>query len=127
MADGPKQVPGKVIGSVDATEINAVTQWLSGIVAAGNLPDKLVLVHQFTEGMIRRKGGLKVPPGIDLVLNADGFGTPPAKTATYGRVTRVRPKGSHTGFKLFYVEDTRLMSPGSVIRLRPSPLVVIYE
>jgi hypothetical protein len=122
----PTQVPGRVIGSVDASEINEVTAWLSDFVNAGNLPDKLVIVHQFTDGMIRRKKALKVRPGIDMVLNADGFGTPAAKTATYGRVVRNRGP-FHTGFKLFFVEDTRLMSPKQVLRLRPQPEVVIYE
>ena len=122
----PTQVPGRVIGSVDASEINAVTRWLSDFVNAGNLPDKLVIVHQFTDGMIRRKKGLKVRPGIDMVLNADGFGTAAAKTGTYGRVVRNRGP-FHTGFKLFFVEDTGLMTPEQVLRLRPQPEVVIYE
>jgi len=122
----PTQVPGRVIGSVDASEINEVTAWLSDFVNAGNLPDKLVIVHQFTDEMIRRKKGLKVRPGIDMVLNADGFGTAAAKTATYGRVVRNRGP-FHTGFKLFFVEDTGLMTPKQVLRLRPQPEVVIYE
>ncbi len=123
---GPSQVPGTVIGSVDAAEVNRVTEWLSDLVAARNLPDKLVIVHQFTDGMIRRKKGLRVRPGIDMVLNADGFGTATAKAATYRRV--VSDRGPfHTGFKLFYVEDTGLMSPAQVMRLRPRPEVVIYE
>lgn len=122
----PNQVPGKVIGSVDASEINAVTAWLSDFVNAGNLPDKIVIVHQFTDGMIRRKRGLKVRPGVDMVLNADGFGTASAKATTYRRVARDRGP-FHTGFKLFYEEDTGLMSPAQVFALNPRPEVVIYE
>jgi hypothetical protein len=123
---GPGQLPGKVIGSVDASELNDVTQWLSDLVNAGNLPDKLVIVHQFTDGMIRRKKGLKERFGVDMVLNADGFGSAAAKAGTYGRV--VRDRGPfHTGFKLFYVEDSGLMSPRQVYALRPRPEVVIYE
>jgi len=86
-----------------------------------------VIVHQFTDGMIRRRRGIRVRPGVDMVLNADGFGTPSAKIATYGRVTRARTPRTYTGFKLFLEEDTRLMSPARVVRLRPSPAVVIYE
>ena len=127
---GPTQVPGKVIGSVDAAEINEVTQWLSDLTVANDLPDKLVIVHQFTEGMIRRKRGLRVRPGIDMVLNADGFGPPALKRASYHRV--VRDRGPfHAGFKLFYEEDTRaggrLMSPTEVFALAPRPELVIYE
>jgi hypothetical protein len=39
-------------------------------------------------------------------------------------------KGSRTGFKLFYSEDTRhgaLMTPAQVLALRPRPELVNYE
>lgn len=122
----PGEVPGRVIGQVDAEEVNRVSGWLARLVKTRDLPDKLVLVHQFEDGMIERRGRLRPHRGIDFVLNADGFGTAPAKTATYGRVTR----GGHgfaTGFKLFREEDTGLMSPARVMRLRPRPDVVVYE
>jgi hypothetical protein len=123
---GPTQVPGRVIGTVDAAEVNAVTKWLSGVVQKRNLPDKLVIIHQFTDGMVRRRAALKSRPGLDIVLNADGFGTAPAKRATYDRVTR--GLGPHyAGFKLFYEEDTGLMTPADIFALRPKPFVVIYE
>ncbi len=122
----PGEVPGRVIGQVDATEVNAVARWLSGLVAKRNLPDKLLLVHQFQDGMIERRARLRPHPGVDLVLNADGFGSAAAKTATYHRVTRDRgPFG--TGFKLFFEEDSGLMTPAQVMRLRPLPDVVVYE
>ena len=99
---------------------------VSGLVRARNLPDKLLLVHQFQDGMIERRARLRPHPGVDMVLNADGFGTASAKIGTYGRVTRGRgPFG--TGFKLFFVEDSGLMTPAQVMRLRPVPDVVVYE
>ena len=94
--------------------------------AARDLPDKLLLVHQFEDGMIERRSRLHAHPGVDMVLNADGFGTAAAKIGTYGRVTRARGAFG-TGFKLFFVEDSGLMSPQAVMRLRPRPDVVIYE
>ena len=33
----------------------------------------------------------------------------------------------HHGFKLFYEEDTDLMSPAQALALRPRPEVVVYE
>jgi hypothetical protein len=33
----------------------------------------------------------------------------------------------HDGFKLFYHEDTGLMSPAQVLRLRPRPELIVYE
>lgn len=122
----PDEVPGRVIGQVDAEEVNRVAGWMARMVKRRNLPDKILLVHQFEDGMIERRGRLRPHRGIDFVLNADGFGTGPAKVATYRRVTR-GDHGFATGFKLFYEEDTGLMTSGQVLRLEPRPDVVIYE
>ncbi|MBJ7455509.1 MAG: DUF480 domain-containing protein [Thermoleophilia bacterium] len=122
----PGEVPGRVIGQVDAEEVNRVAGWMAQMVKRRNLPDKILLVHQFEDGMIERRARLRPHRGIDFVLNADGFGTASAKTGTYRRVTR-GDHGFATGFKLFYEEDTGLMTPGQVLRLSPRPDVVIYE
>ena len=71
---------------------------------------------------IERRSRLRPHRGIDFVLNADGFGTAAAKVGTYGRVTRGRGVFA-TGFKLFLVEDSGLMSPAQVLRLRPRPVL----
>ena len=39
---GPGEVPGKVIGSVEAREVNAVSEWLAQIVERNKLPQKLL-------------------------------------------------------------------------------------
>ena len=61
-----------------------------------------------------------------MVLNADGFGTPPVKISKYRAFTRQAPD-LHHGFKLFYREDVGLMKPRRVMRLTPQPDVVVYE
>ena len=63
---------------------------------------------------------------MDLVLNADGFGTPEAKRSKYEQLL-ARAVGPLRGFKLFYEEDTNLMSPKQVMRLDPRPYFVVYE
>jgi hypothetical protein len=123
---GPTEVPGQVIGSVEAGEVNQVTDYLAGIVHDNDLPEKLLVIHQFTENMVRDKELLHQPPGIALTLNVDGFGTAPDKVSKYDLFARQRPR-AHRGFKLFYREDTGLMSPGAVMRLRPRPELVVYE
>ena len=55
-----------------------------------------------------------------------GFGSPQAKESVYERLAP-RGGGLHPGFKLFFEEDTNLMSPGQVLRLNPAPDLVIYE
>jgi hypothetical protein len=122
---GPGQVPGQVIGRVSAREVNATTAWLSQLVKRYDLPQKLLLVHQFTDDMVPEKQ-LKKPPGLAYVLNVDGFGTQSLKLAKYHDFVRQAP-GFHRGFKLFYQEDTNTMSPKQVMGLMPRPDVVVYE
>jgi len=121
----PGQVPGQVIGSVDAREVNAVTAWLAQLAERHDLPQKLVVIHQFTDDMVDDKA-LKPRDGLEIVLNADGFGTRPVKKSKYDAFTRSAP-GFESGFKLFYKEDVGLMTPRQVLRLRPPPDFVVYE
>ena len=122
---GPGQVPGQVIGRVDSREVNAVTAWLAQLTEEHDLPEKLVVVHQFTDDMVDDTT-LKAREGLQIVLNADGFGTHPVKKSKYDAFTRRAP-GFEPGFKLFYEEDVGLMTPRQVLRLRPPPDFVVYE
>jgi hypothetical protein len=119
------EVPGNVIGHVDAREVNATSAWLAQLVARHDLPQKLFIVHQFTDDMVDDTA-LKRRPELAMVLNADGFGSRPVKVSKYRAFTRAAPS-FHQGFKLFYEEDARLMAPRQVLRLRPAPDVVVYE
>jgi hypothetical protein len=123
---GPGQVPGKVIGSVGSREVNATSAWLAQLVKTRNLPEKLFLIHQFTNDMVDDTQ-LRERPGLSMVLNADGFGGQAIKKAKYHAFTRSPRAFFHQGFKLFYREDSDLMKPREVLRLRPPPDVVIYE
>lgn len=120
------QVPGSVIGTVDAREVNAVTAWLEQLVTRENLPPKLVVLHQFTFGMLGRRELIKPRRRVQLVINADGFGSRVVKSAKYRAFQRRTPAFAE-GFKLFYREDAGLMTPRQVMRLRPAPDVVVYE
>jgi hypothetical protein len=122
----PTAVPGTVIGSTDAATINRVSAYLEGVVRKYRLPDKMLLVHQFTDSMIQNKEHLRHRPGVPLVLNVDGFGNQAVKIAKYNDFTHPRTR-SRRGFKLFYKEDTDTMTPTQVLKLRPRPDVVVYE
>jgi hypothetical protein len=119
------EVPGQVIGQVGAREVNATSAWLAQLVARHDLPQKLFIVHQFTDDMVDDTQ-LKRRDRLAMVLNADGFGTRPVKVSKYHGFTRAA-KSFDQGFKLFYEEDVGLMSPREVLRLRPAPDVVVYE
>jgi hypothetical protein len=124
---GPGELPGKVIGSVEAADVNAISAYLEAIVRARHLPQKLLVVHQFTDDMIKNRATLVARPDVALTLNVDGFGSIPVKVAKYRQFTKLPPAGLHRGFKLFYHEDPVLMTPRAVLRLRPEPEFVVYE
>ena len=122
----PGELPGQEIGSTDAETINAVSRYLSGVVRAHDLPQKLLVVHRFTEDMIEGEERLERHPGVALVVNVDGFGDRPNKVAKYSQLTR-GARNRFNGFKLFYEEDVNLMDPAPVLGLRPRPDLVVYE
>jgi hypothetical protein len=123
---GDGEVPGKVIGSVTAEEVNEVSAYLSAFVTDHDLPDKLFVVHQFTSSMIENKDQVQQRLGLALTMNVDGFGDRPNKVSKYDLFTSELTR-FHNGFKLFYEEDTNLMSPRQVLALRPPPDLVVYE
>ena len=123
---GPQEVPGKTIGSVTAEQVNEVTTYLSNLVGKYDLPEKLFVVHQFTNDMIEGKERVQRPPGLAVTMNVDGFGDRPNKISKYKAFTSEATR-FHDGFKIFYEEDVNLMSPGAVLSLVPPPDFVVYE
>jgi len=119
-------VPGRELGSVDAREINEVAQWLSGIVEEGNLPQKLLVVHQFAESMVTSRATVENRPGLALVFDIDGVGGRAIKIQKYHSLTKETLQ-YHQGLKLFYQTDTDLMTPDIVEGLRPRPDLIIYQ
>jgi hypothetical protein len=122
----PPQLPGQEIGSTDAASINEVSRYLSGIVRRHDLPQKLLVVHRFTDEEIESEDQLERDPGIALVFDVDGFGARPNKISKYNQLTRGRGN-PFNGFKLFYDQDIHLMGPDRVLRLRPVPDFVVYQ
>jgi hypothetical protein len=124
----PGVVPGTQIGSVTAAEINQVSDYVAGIVRARRLPEKLLVIHQFTDGMIQAKDQVLPRPGLAVTFNVDGFGDRPNKLSKYRAFTaQTRGGPFDDGFKLFYHEDTNLMAPADVMALQPRPDLVVYE
>jgi hypothetical protein len=122
---GEGQVPGQVIGKVSSREVNATSAWLAQLVEKHRLPEKLFVIHQFTDDMVDHTK-VQLREGLDMVLNVDGFGGREVKVAKYRSFAR-EAKDFHHGFKLFYEEDTDLMTPRAVLRMRPRPELVVYE
>ena len=124
MADG--QVPNVDIGGVDAEDINYAQRELARIVEEHNLPPKLLIVHRFTDGMIRDSDDIDDVENVQVILDFDGFGDPVSKQEGYHLYAN-EDSVEHTGIKLFYDQDQPLMQPADVLELDPPPDFVMYQ
>lgn len=126
----PDEVPGRVIGSLDAADVNHATQTLADLVARHGLPPKVLVVHRFTQGMLTNVQDLDIDPRVQLVLNMDGWGPPAQKIAAY-RAFVAPARVPFTGFKIFFRNDrrngSRLLTPAELLRLEPVPYYIQYQ
>ena len=123
---GSDGVPGRRIGTMRADEVNDAIAVLECVQDRYQLPPKVLIVHQFTTGMLPDKEKIWSSAALDIVLSADGFGSPALKRHTYSMVLRQHSL-AFSGFKLFYIQDTDLLPPSQVLALTPPPAVVIYQ
>src|SRR6188508_1973896 len=65
------QKPGTVVGSFDAADINYTTGYLQKIVKENNLPPKVLVVHRFTQGMVKNYKSIKTMPEVQVVMHMD--------------------------------------------------------
>jgi hypothetical protein len=130
-AIGPGQTPGRVFGSTTGATVDAVAAYLDGLVRAGGLPQKVLVVHQLNTRIVRGWEALRPRDGVVVVKSVDGIGNAAEKITTWKRLVTRLPSTLHPGFKLFFDEDRRggsaLMSPSQVLALKPRPEYVMYE
>lgn len=118
--------PGEVIGSVNGNHVQIAVEIMSEIVQEQNLPAKMLIIHQFESKMIFNKSQIEPLPGVDVVLDVDGFGTPEAKIGDYNTFVR-QQLIEYGGIKLFYKQDSPVMTPEQVVSLKPEPMLVVYQ
>jgi hypothetical protein len=126
----PGQVPGDVYGRTTGKELDSVSRYLDGIVREKSLPQKVLVFHQVAARVVRRQEAITERPGVAVIKSVDGIGSREAKIDTWRVLVRDLPPAIHSGFKLFFDEDTRhgpLMTPKQVLALRPQPEYVLYE
>ena len=124
MSEG--QVPGTVIGSLRGADINQAQAILQELVEEEELPPKMLIVHQFVDWMVLDGEVIKRYPGVDLIIDIDGFGPSEIKRSIYGRYAN-RPYAFNAAIKLFFEQDSDLMSEEDVLALEPRPAIVIYQ
>jgi hypothetical protein len=119
------EIPGQDLGRITGPQVNHVQAKLDRLARTIGRR-KLLIIHQFDNRMLQQKGMILDYPFVELVWDADGFGGPGAKVGDYQQY-REEPGFEHGGFKLFYNEDTPLMTPEQVLGLEPPPRLVIYQ
>ncbi len=124
----PGQVHMQQIGSVSAAEINETTEWLAELTAEHDLPQKLVILHQFRLSMIRGREDVNTDhPELALVLHADGHGTPEQKMDTWRALKEDLPDGMRMAWKNFFRQDQPMFAPRDTFEIEPKPWFVSYQ
>jgi hypothetical protein len=129
MHDG--KIPGHKIGTMDASDINFCSEYLTKLVKENNLSPKILIVHRFTQGMVSNYKNIALHPEVQIVMNMDGWGEPILKHSTYKDYIYRQPV-QFTGFKLFYKNDLKkaphhMITPPELIKLKPQPIYIQYQ
>lgn len=125
----PDQVHLRQIGSVSVDEVNAVGDWLAGLVRDHRLPQKMLILHQFMLRMIDGRERLDTAHDeLAFVIHVDGQGGQGAKVGTWNAIRAGAPAGVHWGWKNFYDEDTpAMLDPAGTYAISPTPDLVTYQ
>lgn len=124
----PGQVHLQQIGSVTAQEINETAQWLAQLTAEHELPQKLLILHQFRLSMIQNREELDTShPELAVVLHADGHGTPAQKLDTWRVLQQDLPENMYLAWKNFYRQDQPMLAPRETFDIEPKPWFVSYQ
>ncbi len=122
---GPTETPKGRIGSIGADEINRVSAYMSNIVVANNLPNKILIIHRFEASMVQNPDLIVARTGVTIIFQADGEGSPTAKVGDYNTLL---PARFGRGFKVFYDEDNPTLTPSQVLDLLdPAPDYLSYQ
>ncbi len=118
------------IGNVDAAEINTVVDYLTDLVRAHSLPQKVLVLHQFQIQMLPDRELVRTPPELAVVVHVDGQGPLGSKYGTYDQMIE-HPLGPDQtlwwGWKNFIDEDFPTASPSQTNAVEPLPMVVTFQ
>ncbi|WP_237565714.1 hypothetical protein [Ornithinimicrobium cerasi] len=118
------------IGQVDVSEVDEVVTYLADLTRENDLPQKVLVLHQFQIRML---------PGVNdvdqsrselaVLIHVDGQGAQPDKQATWRSLLNNAPEVEHWGWKNFYDEDIPgPLSPEETMSLvEPTPDFISYQ
>jgi hypothetical protein len=125
---GPNELPLHQYGHASAADVNAVAEYLAGLVREEHLPQKMLLLHQFRLSMLPDREDIEILPELAVVIQMDGQGALVDKYATWAAITAgVEGAGWFWGWKNFYDEDSPMATPQQVLDLVPSVVYVSYQ
>lgn len=124
------EIPGRKIGYFNAEDVNDAIDILAKVVRDNKLPPKVLVVHRFTQGMLKNYKKIKTVPEVQVVIHMDGFGDRVLKRSTY-KTYIFREPVQFTGFKLFYKNDiagtNRMFTKEEILALTPKPVYIQYQ
>lgn len=124
------EIPGTKIGHFTSDDINDAIEILADLVRKNKLPPKVLVVHRFTQGMVKEYQKIKKVPEVQIVMDMDGFGSKVLKKSTYMSYIYREPV-QFTGFKLFYKNDNKndwkMYTPEELLKLTPKPIYIQYQ
>jgi hypothetical protein len=122
------QRPLGQIGGIDASEINAVSSWLADLTAENHLPQKLLVLHQFRQSMLRDEADINTSHDeLSVLIHMDGQGLPSNKVATWRVVVKIKPDNVTLGWKNFYKKDHPTLTPTETMKQKPTPVMISYQ
>lgn len=125
---GPDEEPLTRIGHVEIDEVNEVITYLSDYVRENNLPQKMIILHQFQLQMIRDRDQLDLSRSeVALLIHADGQGSQGAKAGTWHALHQDAPEGIAWGWKNFIDEDLPMLTPEETYAVEPMSEFVSYQ
>lgn len=122
--DGLYEIPGQVLGSLYAAQINPIQAQLEEIALEIGV-NKVLILHQFADEMLPDKENIADYAHVEVVIDSDGWGGPD-KVRDYQQYAN-EPAFEYGGFKLYRNWDNPVLTPEEVMGLEPRPGVVIYQ
>lgn len=120
------EIPTQDIGSTTAADITWVQDFLANIVLESAIPPKILIVHQWEEGMIVNRTLLRPVRGVQLVISVSIWGGIEEKQTTYTTLIADNPV-EFGGIMISSARDDEVMIPNDVVNLPRAPEIVIYH
>ena len=118
--------PGLAIGGIGAEHVNEVQRYLATLVEEEGIPPKILMVHQFAARMLRDRELVEDVEGVEVSIDMDGFGTAALKLRHYDWYALTAPS-ERPALKLFFDQDTPVMTPEQVQAIQQVPDLIMYQ